>query len=435
MDFELVVFGSHFACNVALLMESNSLILFGVGVLFVSQADSFLGLFVYTSLFLHLGYVFARLKYEKHVPEALLKIETVLTLVGGPFLVCLLSYLLHSPPRISHVIEFGCLKFLVGILWHGRALVKRTEVLLASCLFFLFGVAPLVVSTSSRASVVVALGVFYLAALTRRSGARFEAAPSIALLFFYLVVSRAFLPFVERELLLPLMMQNFLRSFVAFVLFLVCIIVVRLVPWLNDRVASRPPSDWDRYTVMQLFLFSIGQSQLPVILIGLAVHNLSTPFSLVSVLIATTPVFATILKGMFLRSMDFLQLLFVALGVCGAVLVSLSQLSASASVGGILLPLLSALIWAASGILHEKYLVHVPLLPKACLQSLFGALFALGCSLAMGEHVSFSMFDKQAVAYLAFLALGFSFVSLLATVFLLSAAGKKGRKMFRDNKL
>jgi hypothetical protein len=421
--FAQVVLGGHFVACLVLMAESKSLVLFGVAVLLFSLDDSLFGLFVYASLFLHLAFVFARLRFEKSVPAFLLRCETVVTLCGGPLLVCLLSFLFPSP-RYLHVTQFGCVKFLLGVLWHERAKISKGELVLSGCLFFMFGVVPVVVASVSSVGVVVGLLTSHLAALTRHCGPRVSfSSPSVAVIYFYLVLSRAFLPFVERELMLPLMFQNFLRSFVAFFLFVATLAIVRSVPSLDERIPSRLPADWDRFTVLQLVLFSIGQSQLPVILIGLSVHQFATPFSLVSVLIATTPVFATVLKSFVGKSADLMQLVIVLLGVLGACLVSLSQMASGGNVYGVLLSLSSALIWAASGVLHEKYLVRIPLLPKSCAQSLFGASFALLCSLLAGEHVAFAMFDGKALLYLAFLALGFSFVSLLATVFLLSEAG------------
>ena len=427
MSFEHVAFASHFVLCIVGTMESHSLVLGSTSVLLFSCFinEPLLSLFVHVGLFFHLAFLVAHLKFEKQLPEGLVKTETVVSLVGGPFLVVLLSILMPST-RYLHVVQFGCIKFLAALLClqHPKA---RSEVLLAASLFFLWGVVPLIAVSTSESSVKtsVVLAVAYLALLTRHSGKRLQwkAFSSIVVVYFYLVVSRAFLPFVEHELKLPLMLHNFLRSFIAFFLFVGLIGVVRAVPTLSLQFGSRLPEDWNRFTLLQLACFAVGQSQLPVIFIGVSVHDFSTPWSLVSVIIATTPVFASIIKSVASRSMDFAQLLVVFFGLLGALLVTLSQLSPLGSIGGITLALTSAVVWAVSGVFHENYLVKIPLLPKAALQSLFGSIFALLCSLLLGESVSLSMFDLHSLVYLAFLSLGFSFLSLLATVYLLSEAG------------
>jgi drug/metabolite transporter (DMT)-like permease len=63
------------------------------------------------------------------------------------------------------------------------------------------------------------------------------------------------------------------------------------------------------------------------------------------------------------------QLLLVALGLTGAALVSISQISSS-SFFGVLLSLCAAFVWACTGLFHERYLVHVPLLPKVCTKNI-----------------------------------------------------------------
>jgi hypothetical protein len=248
---------------------------------------------VFYTLLLHLAFVVAHAKFEKSLPAFLVRVESVVTLVA-PFIV-LLSFVLFPSSRYLHFAKFGCFKFLLGLLFLSPR--PRLELLLSALSVTMWAVCPLLVSDSSSVSLAVSLVVAALGALLRYGQALdWRVVSSTVSVYLYLVVSRAFLPFVERELKLPLLFQNFCRSFAAFLLFSLVIALVRAVPSLDGRFSTRLPENWDVLTLLQLVVFAVGQSQVPVILIGVAVQTFGTVFSLVSVLIATTPLFAVLLK-------------------------------------------------------------------------------------------------------------------------------------------
>lgn len=271
---------------------------------------------------------------------------------------------------------------------------------------------------------------------------------TIGLVFVYLSISRAVLAFVEKEVTLeiPNLFQNFLRSFLAGFLIIATYMVFWVFrnssAWVKEQVTF--PTSNRALFFAQMFLFAILQSQLPVILIALSVHWV--PFAVTSILIASTPLWSLLLGRFVFFSQphfDVWQISAIVSGFCGALILSVSSLMSSQPSSspyhfthiatGIALALLAAIFWAVAGNLSQRFLSRAPLLPKTILQSMMGSVFALTLSfftecnadvnILMQMLTSLSRVSHRTAWMLVFLVLGFSFLSLIVTVYLLDRVG------------